>query len=239
MNQRTLFRVGAIGAMVGAALGLISNLLHPRASGIDTSQEELALVADSSIWVLDHYLIAWALGFGFVGLMAISHSFSGEGGESWGRFARGAAIGSVAIAVVTIAVDGVAMNEVADNWAEAGRGTDSSAFAAADAVANVSLAMFITVIGSLFGVTAALFGVAGLVSANYPKWLGYAALAAGLVGLLAASMAFLSGPSDFAFNILFTISSFLYTVWLFASGWNMWQRTGAAQPEKETNAVAA
>lgn len=239
MGQRTLFRVGAVGAMVGAVLGVIFNILHPRGSGIDTSQEELDLVADSSIWLFDHFMIAWSLGFSFLGLVAIARSFTGEAGESWGRLALGSAIGSIAIAVLAITVDGIALKEVADNWAEAGRGTNSTAFAAADAVANVSLALFVTVIGSLFGFTAILFGIAGLVSNNYPKWLGYAALIAGLVGLLAGSIVFLSGPSDFAINILFGISSFLYTIWLFASGWFLWKRTNAPQPEEERVAAVA
>jgi hypothetical protein len=239
MAHRTLFKVGAIGAMVGAVLGLVANLLHPRGSGIDTSREELELVADSSLWLFDHYLIAWALAFSFIGLIAIGHSFAGEAGESWGRFARASAIGSIAIAVVAITIDGMALKEVADNWSEAGRGTDSSAFAAADAVANVSLALFTTVIASLFGATATFFGIAGLVSTNYPKWLGYAALVAGLLGLLTASITFLSGPSDVAFNILFAISSFLYTVWLFASGWSLWQRSDGVQREEEKAAAVA
>ncbi len=239
MAQRTLFRVGAIGAMVGAALGLIFNLLHPRGSGIDTSLEELDLVADSGIWLFVHYMLAWALAFSLVGLIAVARSFTGEAGESWGRFARAAAIASIGIAAVTVTVDGVAVKEVADNWAEAGRGTGSAAFATGDAVANVSLALFITVIGSLFGLTAVLFGVAGLVSADYPRWLGYMALVAGVAGLLTASITFLSGRSDVTLNVLFTISSLLYTIWLFTSGWYLWQRSGALRPEEETVAAAA
>jgi hypothetical protein len=233
VSQRTLFRVGAIGAMVGAALGLVFNLLHPRGSGIDTSQEELDLVADSGIWVFDHFMLAWSLTLGFIGLVAIARSFTGEPGESWGRLALASAIASLAIGIVTVVVDGVAIKEVADNWAEAGRGTDSSAFAAGDAVASISLALFIALIGSLFGVTATLFGVATLVSNNYPNWLGYAAVVAGVLGLVTASITFLSGPSDVAFNILFGASSFLYTIWLFVAGWYLWQRAGSLQPERE------
>lgn len=232
MAQRTLFRVGAIGAMLGAALGLIFNLLHPRGSGIDTSQEELDLVADSGIWLFDHFMIAWALAFGFLGLVAIARSFTGEAGESWGRLALAAAIASVAIGWVGVTIDGVAMKEVADNWAEAGRGTDSAAFATGDAVANVSLAFFIALIGSLFGVTATLFGVAGVVSTNYPKWLGYLAIIAGIAGLVTASITFLTGPSDVTLNILFGASSVLYTIWLFVSGWHLWKRAGQTQPEE-------
>lgn len=238
MAHRTLFRVGAIGAMVGAALGLIFNLLHPRGSGIDTSQEELDLVADSGIWLFDHFMIAWALAFGFIGLVAIARSFTGEAGESWGRLALAAAIASVAIGWVAVSVDGVAMKEVADNWAEAGRGTESAAFVTGDAVANVSLALFIALIGSLFGVTAILFGIAGLVSTNYPKWLGYVAVVAGLAGLVTASILFLTGPSDVALNILFGASSGLYTVWLFASGWFLWQRASRAQHEETVGTAA-
>jgi hypothetical protein len=237
MAQRTLFRVGAIAAMVGAVLGLIFNLLHPRASGIDTSQEELDLVADSGIWLFDHFMLAWALAISFLGLVAIARSFTGEAGESWGRLALAAAIVSIAVGFVTVTVDGMAMKEVADNWADAGRGTDSTAFATGDAVAQVSLAMFTAVIGSLFGLTATLFGIATLASRDYPKWLGYAALVAGILGFVTASITYLSGPSDFTFNVLFAASSVLYTIWLFAAGWFLWRR--AALPRTEERTVAA
>ena len=233
MVQRTLFRIGAIGAMVGAVLGLVFNLLHPRGSGIDTSQEELDLVADSGIWLFDHFMIAWALAFGFLGLIAIARSFTGEAGESWGRFALASAVASIAIGWLAVTVDGVAMKEVADNWAEAGRGTESAAFATGDAVANISLALFTALIGSLFGVTATLYGIASLVSTNYPKWLGYVAIVAGIAGLVTASITFLTGPSDVTLNILFVASSGLYTLWLFASGWHLWQtadRAGSGEP---------
>jgi hypothetical protein len=233
MAQRTLFRVGAVAAMVGAALGLVFNLLHPRGGGIDTSQEELELVADSGIWLFDHYMLAWSLAIGFLGLVAIARSFTGEAAESWGRLALAFAIASFAIGVVTVVIDGIAVKEVADNWAEAGRGTDSTAFATGDAVANISLAIFTALIGSLFGVTAVLYGVAGLASTTYPKWLAYLAVVAGVLGLLTASIVFLSGPSDFALNILFGASSGLYTLWLFFSGLNLWQRERSPQPERE------
>jgi hypothetical protein len=238
MAQRTLFRVGAIGAMVGAALGLIFNLLHPRGSGIDTSQEELDLVADSGIWLFDHFMLAWALAFGFLGLVAIARSFTGEAGESWGRLALASAIASVAIGYVAVTVDGVAMKEVADNWAEAGRGTETSAFATGDAVANVALALFTALIGSLFGLTATLFGVAVLASNNYPKWLGYVAVVAGIAGLVTASITYLTGPSDVVLNVLFGGSSVLYTIWLFASGWYLWLRAGGTQPEERAVTTA-
>jgi hypothetical protein len=238
MAQRTLFRVGAIAAMIGAALGLIFNLLHPRASGIDTSQEELDLVADSGIWLFDHFMLAWALAFSILGLVAIARSFTGDNGEAWGRFALVAAIIAIAVGFVTITIDGMAVKEVADNWADAGRGTNSAAFATGDAVANVSLALFTAVIGSLFGLTPTLFGVASLVSRDYPRWLGYVALVAGILGFVTASITFLSGPSDFALNVLFGASSGLYTIWFFVSGWFLWQKAAARSDERVMTTAA-
>lgn len=237
MTQRTLFRVGAVGAMVGAVLGVIFNLLHPRGSGIDTAQEELELVAESGIWIFDHFMIEWSLVFGLFGLIAIASSFTGESGAAWGRFAFAAAIGSGAIAFVTVAVDGMAMKEVADNWAEAGRGTESAAFATGEAVAQMSLALFTVLIGTLFGLTPMLYGVASLVSREYPRWLGYVALVAGAVGILTASIQFLAGPSD-AVTYLFTASSLMFTVWLFIAGWHLWRRADVRTEAAPRAAVA-
>jgi hypothetical protein len=225
--------------MIGAVLALIFNLLHPRATGVDTVREEIELVADSGIWLFVHFMIAWALVFGFVGLIAIARSFTGEAGVSWGRLALGSSIAAIAVGFVAITIDGMAMKELADNWAEAGKPTGGAAFAAADAVANVSVAAFTGLVGSLFGLTATLFGVAGLVSPDYPKWLGYCALVGGLLGLLAASVLYLAGPSDVVFLGFFSVSSLLFTVWLFFSGWQLWRRVTLPAAAEGRTAVSA
>src|SRR5688572_21632209 len=105
MLDRSVLRWGGMAAMIGAVLGLVGNLLHPRGSEF-TAAAEIALVNDSGIWLFDHFLIAWSFAFALVGLVAIGWSFADELGQAWGRIATASAIGGVTVAYVTIAVDG-------------------------------------------------------------------------------------------------------------------------------------
>lgn len=221
MLDRSVLRWGGLSAMIGAAIGLVSNFMHPRASGIDTSREELDLVAGSDIWLLDHYLIGWSLAAAAFGLIAIALSRAEEPARSWGRVALGFGIASIAIAFAAITVDGMALKAVADNWAASP--DDAAAFAAGDAVAQIALALFTATIASLFGVTPLAYGIACLSREGYPKWLGYLAVGSGLLGMLASSMIVLGGVSDAAVNYMFTPASVGYTVWLFFSGWYLWK----------------
>ena len=221
MLDRSVLRVGGASAMAGAVLGLIANLLHPRASGIDTSQEELRLVADSDVWLLDHYLIGWSLALVGVGLICIALSNATEPGRSWGRVAFGFAVGSITIAFIAISVDGRALKEVADAWAESP--DDPALIAAGDAVAQISLNLFNGLIATLFGVTPIVFGITGLAGKRSPSWLSYLVLVSGVVGLISSSMIYLAGPSDLAVNYLFTLASGGVTVWAFVSGLLLWR----------------
>lgn len=224
--DRTVLRAGAGAAMVGAVLGLVFNILHPRATDdLDEVVTELDLVADSGIWLFDHYMLAWAVAFALVGYIAIARSYPDGPGASWGRIALGSAIVGVTVTFATVLVDGPAMKEAADAWDEAGRGTDGAAFATADAVANVSLALFTGLMGSLFGLTPVLFGVTGLASDAYPRWLAYVALVAGILGLVAGSIQYLQGELSLASTYIFTAGSILFTVWLFGMGWLLWRKT--------------
>ncbi|MDQ4025013.1 MAG: hypothetical protein M3217_05925, partial [Actinomycetota bacterium] len=90
------------------------------------------------------------------------------------------------------------------------------------------LGLFTALIGSLFGLTATLFGLAGLSSDTYPRWLGALVLAGGVLGFAAGTIQFLGGISDLSATILFLPASIAFTVWLFASGLYLWQRTSRA-----------
>lgn len=230
MEERTLARVGAVAAMAGAVVGIVFNVLHPRPEDIDSTLSELEMVEDSGIWLFDHYMLGIAIALGLLGGVAISRSYAEESARSWGRFALVAQVIGVAIGFLTISVDGMIMDKVTDEWAAAGGGTGTPEFVTAAAVANVSLGLFTALIGSLFGLAATLFGLAGLSSNTYPRWLGALVLAGGVLGFAAGTIQFLGGISDLSATILFLPASIAFTVWLFASGWYLWQRTNR-EPE--------
>jgi hypothetical protein len=224
-DESRVARLGGAAAMAGAAVILVGNLLHPRTTDFDGVEAELKLASDSGIWLFDHFLIAWGVALAFVGLMAITSYLDRGAGSTAARIARASAVGGVIVAYIAVSVDGMALKEVADNWAAAG-GSEST-LAAGDAVANVSLALFTALIGSLTGLTPLLVGTAQLWSKRFDAWVCYLGIAGGAVCLLVASIQFLAGPSNLVTNLLFSIGSLLVTVWLFMSGRHLWKMSPA------------
>jgi hypothetical protein len=230
MLDRGVLRLGGLAAMIGAVLGFVFNLLHPRSTAAASSvMNELHLVAASDIWVFVHLMLAWSLAFALVGLVAIGWSFKEGPGATWARFALASAIAGVAIAFITVLIDGPAMKHVADSMM-ADHGPEM--MATATAVAEVSFALFTGTIGSLFGLTPVLFGVATLNDDSQPTGLGYLAVGAGVLGLLTGSVQYVRGVSNLTANILFPIASLGFIVWLFIMGWRLWNQRAATAVDR-------
>lgn len=212
-------RTGAGAAMVGAVLAVVFNLLHPRTDEL-TAAASAQAAAEEGIWALDHYVLAWTLAFALLAFIVISRSLSGEPSKSWGRVALWFGIGSTAIAFAAIAVDGFALRVAAE----------SGSAEVAEAVAYVGEGLFVGLMASFFGVTPVLYGVAVLTGDDYPTWLGWVAVLAGLLGLVTSTIIFFDGFSDTTVYVLFPIASLLATLWIGVMGWLLWNklRTPAA-----------
>jgi len=234
MVDRSVRRAGAGAAMLGAVLGIAFNVLHPRGSGV-TVADELNLVSGSPIWLFDHFMLVWALLISLVGLIVIGLCFNQEPARSWGRVAAASAVASGAIALTTIFMDGMANNAAAAEWAASG---SSAALASGAAVVAVTIAMFTGLMFTFFGLTPVLFGAAVLNSNEYPRWLGYLAMGAGLLGLVTGSIQFMNGISALTANILFPISSLAFTIWALVMGWTLWKRSEEVVAPTATEAVA-
>lgn len=228
MLDRRVLRMGAGSLMFGTVLAFVFNLLHPRGDDFSAGAH-LQEVADSGIWLLDHFMLAWSLAFILVGLLVVSRSYPDEPAASWGRIASYAGVGGIIVGFVLIVIDGSAVKLIADDVA-----AGEAPAAAGEAVVHISSALFTGMQGSLFGLTPVLFGIAGLTSAAYPRWLAYLALAAGIVGFVSASIQYFTGLSTLTAVILFPIASLAFTVWGFIMGWNLWRAHGASTPVGHT-----
>lgn len=198
--------------MVGAAVGSVANLMHPRGDEVASAQGIVEMAAGSDIWILDHYLIAWSIALGGFGLIALAKSLAQEPARSWGSIAIAFTIGSVVVGYLLAAIDGTALKDAADNGGPE-----------ALAVAQVSAGLFTAMMGSLFGVAPILIGIALLSTSQYPKWLGTLAVASGAVGVFTSSYQYLVGYEPVVGNYLFTLGSFGTTIVLFAGGWFLWK----------------
>ena len=234
MVHPTVRRAGAAAAIVGSLLGLVFNVLHPRGSSFETN-EHLGMVAGSRIWIFDHYMLFWAIAISLIGLIVIGRSFEDEPAASWGRIAAGWAMIGGAVALVLLMVDGIATPAAAGRWAA---GQSPETLAAGAAVAHVELSLFTGLMLTFFGVTPIVYGIAVLGSDEHPKWLGYLAIASGLLGLLAGSIQFFNGPTPLTASVIFPIGSVAFTLWGVVMGARLWKRSSEA-PSPTARAAAA
>lgn len=224
MPDRVLFRVGSVCAIVGATLGFVFNLLHPRDSdALDNTEQQLQLIVDEDIWLFDHVMLLVAVILSFLGLVAIYRSIKGDTGLAWARLGVATAVAGAGVAVITIGIDGIAMNEIADTWATSS--DPASVLAAAEVVEEVGISLFTVLILAFFGVVPLFFGLAVANSDVYPKWLGWVAVLAGVLGLVTGFVQAFDGLSTFTTLVLFPIASVLFTLWILYVGVLLWRKT--------------
>jgi hypothetical protein len=226
MPERTLTRIGAAAAVLGAVLGLVVNVLLPRVSDPANTKAFLRQVAESTIWVGDHVGIFFAMLLVTGGLVAVYRSITSGPGAAWARLGFAAALVSAGLGFVTVAVEGIAVKRVAMAWASAPKGEKAVAFRVADALVQIQWGLDSVWILIFFGATFILYGVAVILSDVYPKWLGWVAAGGGLGSSIIGLHIGYHGASSLVFNVLFPIFSILLTAWIFMMGILLWRRSG-------------
>ena len=216
MLDRSVVRFGAAGGMLGAVIAVIFNILHPRSSDVGAAASS-ALAQEEGIWQFDHYMIGWAIGLALLALIVIAKSMTGEPSRSWAIVALYFTFGSVVILFSSLVVDGFSVFHAGEASAELG-----------EAMAFVSEGLFVGAISTFFGVLPVLYGEAVLTGDDYPSWLGWLAVAAGLLGLVTATMMWFDGLTDTTTNVLFPIASVAFTIWIGSMSFLLWQKTGMA-----------
>ena len=114
---------------------------------------------------------------------------------------------------------------MAERWVES---QSDALFQAAYVLEQMAFGLFSMFIFLFFGVVFTLYGLAVALSSVYPKWLGWAALALGIAGVLIGLIQTYQGPTDVVTNVLFPIVATLLTLWGIIVGILMWRKTTAA-----------
>ena len=223
MSEPLLFRIGSVSAVVGGALAIVVNVLHPRTAGIDQPENWVAMVAASGIWLGDHVAIMFPNLMLTGGLIAIAHSITKERGAAWAQLGYAGAVISAALLAVWIAIDGIATKAVADAWASAPAAEKAAAFRLGHAMMRINVALF-SVWLLVWGVTIVLYGLAVATTTLYPRWLGMAGVLVGLGATLVGLTQALTGPSHLVTTILIGISAFFLTSWVMVIGVLLWRQ---------------
>jgi len=206
-----------VAAIVGALLGMVGNLIHP-VTPIDDPEGVARVIADSTIWAPVHLAIVVGIILMLGGIVAIRHSITDGVADAVARFGLIAAIAGATIGMILVILDGVAARQLAQEWAEGSSSERAVSLRLVHVNETINFAL-----ASLFNlvfaaVTFILFGVAVALSSVYPRWLGWVAVAAGVLSIAAGVIQAFAGEPTEASRLLTIIGPTVITLWLLVMG---------------------
>src|SRR5215211_6358729 len=218
-------RIGAVALPLGVIVIAIAEYFHPAREDPMDNHAVFMEYAHSDIWTAVHF----AEYFGFLlllgGLIALYYSVSAKPGVGAGLapFGFAAAVTTAASFTVLQAVDGIALKRAVDAWASAPPAQETAAFAAAEAVRWIEIAMnsfsfFVA------GLTLFLYGLAIALGSVYLRWVGLIAVVSGLV--LMYDGAVVVAYEGFVPSIIKLVGLHLLAVWAFLMAFLMWRNAG-------------
>jgi hypothetical protein len=217
LDDRWVFRIGGVAAISGALLGMVGNLIHP-VTPFDDPEGVARVIADSGSWVAIHLAIVLGIVLMLGGLVAIRRSIRDGLAGALSRLGLVAALAGATIGLVLVILDGVAARQLAQEWAAAPPEERGVALALVHANETINFAL-----ASLFNfvfaaVTFVLFGLAVVLSNVYPRWLGWVAVLAGVLSLVAGTIQASVGEPTEASRLLTIVGPSVITVWLLWMG---------------------
>jgi hypothetical protein len=226
-NDR-LLRLGSGAAILGAVAAGVGNLLHP-ITPRDDPPGVARVIAESDAWTPIHLVIVMGIILMPAGLLAVRHSMAGSGyTDALTRLGMYAVTIGATVGVITLILDGVAAKQLADQWAAAPASAKATALGVVSANETVNFALAGLFNLSFAGVPFVLFGLAMARAGTYPRWLGWAAVYAGIGSILAGTIQALTGKPTVASLILTIIGPTVITLWLLVIGVLLWRRSAGA-----------
>jgi len=223
-----MYRIGGVAAVVGAVLGGVGNLIHPVTPEHDAAGAA-QVIAGSDIWTPVHLAIVLAIFLMLGGLVAIYHSIRGGLPGALARFGLFAAVVGATIGLVLVILDGVAARQLAQEWASAAPGEKAAALGLVHLNETLNFALASLFNFAFAAATFILFGLAVALSRIYPRWLGWAAVVAGLASVGAGLIQALVGEPTTASRVLTIFGPTVITLWLLIMGILLLRKVRACQ----------
>jgi hypothetical protein len=222
-------RIGSASAIVGSVLAAVGNILHP----ITPRDDEIGVaqvIASSDLWTLIHLIIMLGTLLMLGGLVAVRRSIGGDLPEALADLGLRVATIGVTVGLITVVLDGVAAKQLADTWSMAADSEKSIALAvvSANETANFALAALFNM--SFAGVPFLLFGLAIALGGDFPRLLGWIAVAAGVFSLAAGVLQALTGEPTVASLVLTIIGPTVIAGWTLVIGIIMARRANGLAP---------
>ena len=174
------FTLSAALMVSGAVFNAASLAVLPSNDGED-HQATFAGYADSGAWVAGHLVQFTGICLGLAGLFVLARALRQEAPHLAALAAAGA-VATAAVWALVQAVDGVALKQAIDAWVDSSRPEEEIRFANAETVLWTGWGIQ-SIFYGIYGLTLVLLGAAIGVSRMFGTWIGWVALAAGLLSL--------------------------------------------------------
>src|SRR5215216_5719284 len=230
-EEGSVFRIGSVAGIIGSLLAMVGNLLHP-ATPIGDPEGVARTIADGERWVLVHLGIVVGLILMLGGLVTISRSIKGGVAGTLAQLGFVAAVAGVTVGVVLVIVDGVAAKHLADAWEAAPTEEVAAALRVvlAEETINFALAALFNILFA--GVTFILLGLAAVAwSGEYPGWLGWVVVVAGVGSVLVGLVQAYTGESIGFTRVATIIFPTIITMWVAGMSVLVWQKASSSSGE--------
>jgi hypothetical protein len=225
MNNQRTNRLVAIAAIGGAALLAVGTWLHPMGADPNAPLAAFTEYAADQHWVASHLMQLSGIALMVAALALFSRMMATGRADVASSLGKVFAVASLAVASALQAVDGVALKAMVNVWAAAPEPNKQMLFVGAFAVRQIEIGLA-SIASLLFGLTAALYGVAILIDSRFPKWLGFVAIAGGIPTAISGVVIAYTGFSGLEMAIIMP-SNILILVWMVAMGVYAWRMPAA------------
>jgi len=219
-----LQRIGSVGLIVGSVLVVIFNLLFPRVTDPSNTQAVLRKWGEGEVLTqVCALLLAIGIWTKMLGYAGVYRSISARG-AAWARLGFYGIVVATGMWAITFALS-MATAGAAANWLAApaaGQATAysvaASVFAAGESVETMSIIVY--------WLALVFMGIGMLLSAVYPRWMGWAGIVLGVVTMVAvgivAAFAGISSTLELTFAILALLSclwALVVGIWIARKAW--------------------
>lgn len=208
--------------IVGAAVGLVGNALHPHTADPNTTAI-VGAIAQNGAWVGIHLAIIVAILLIIGGLVGLADQLNGTSAAPLARLGLAAALVGGAVVTVSSAIDGFAMKALAQSSASAPAAEAASALRIAIAVRDADFGIWSIGMLVFFGAAFICFGLAVSASRRFAGWFGWVAVAGASGATVAALLQIGASGEVQAAQTIFLVSSLVLTLWTLAVGVLMWR----------------
>jgi hypothetical protein len=216
-------RIGPIAAISGAVVLFVGTYLHPMDADPNVPVAAFTEYAAAQHWVASHLMQLCGVALIVAALVLLSRRMADGPAAAWAALGMSGAVASLAVAAALQAVDGVALKVMVDAWAATPEPGKAALFHAAFGVRQIEVGLA-SMTSLLFGLTAALYGIALLIDRRFPRWMGACAIVGGGATAIAGIVIAHTGFSALAMDINMPANALLI-LWMMALGAYAWRRS--------------